>query len=180
MKCILFFLLIFNLIGCSSNEQKKNNRLIIDGKLSNEFFERSVVVHNDPTKTYIDSVFVYSDSTQGEELHNAAINEKNQKRHPYNVCRSYFSRDTLFVEFRNAIKDFFSDEFDIKVIKEEYYISFLQPTKNKSVLIPEYLKFKNLINKKGQEILGELAFTLQDKNGIILYSYQGPFKCIVE
>lgn len=180
MKCILFFLLIFTLIGCSSNEQKKNNTLIIDGKLSNEFFERSVVEYNGTSKTYIDSVLVYSDSTQGEELHNAAINEKNQKRHPYNVCKSYFSNDTLFVEFGNAIKDFFSDEFDIKLIKEEYYISFLQPAKNKLAFIPVYLKFKNLINKKGQEILGELAFTLQNEKGIILYSYQGPFRCIVE
>lgn len=158
-------------------------KLIIDEDLSNDFFERSIIsAYGGGTKKQVDSVTVYSNDSiqEGQEFISADINEKNRKKHVFNICRSFFSRDTLVIEFTFVAKDYFNDMILVKLFETKYNISYIGKTKKKYALIPEYLKFKNPVDKKGQLILGEVSFTFEDEDGKIAYSYDGPFKCIVE
>jgi hypothetical protein len=178
MKRILILYSLFSFIHCSSNAQKNSGILIIDKYLSHHLFEELIIqAGSGYDKMYIDSVLVYSDSSDnGNILINADISRND---FPYfDTCKSFYSRDTLMIEFTNISKMFYDEKILIKLYKDKYLAFFIG--EKEYTVVPEYLKFKNPINKKGQEIFGELSFKLEDKDGNLKYALKGPFRCIVK
>ena len=180
MKSLFFIFSFFCFIGCSNHTQEKQGKVIIDKKLKNDFFEESYIGYQGgPTKTYINSVLVDSSDNYGEEIwYNANIRDSDH--HSFNSCNSFFWGDTLIVEFKGTI-GFSEDRLRIKIINNEFFASYIKDNSDKEyVVIPKSLKLREKINKKGQEIFGELEIEFHDPETNHQYAFKGPFMCVVE
>lgn len=186
-KLLIFFTL---LLGCEnkSNNQEINMsedslKLVIKKGLSNKFSEGALYAsYGGADKTYINDTLVDStaESANDEKLYNADIKELRGGHLPFDSCRSFFSGDTLLIEFKeiNAFPP--SDKIKVKVINADWYVYFVKSNNEENLALPKSLVFKESVKKRGQEILGELAFTLLDSTNKRVYLFRGPFVCKVE
>jgi hypothetical protein len=183
VKYIIILLTAFNLNNCSIYSQKKHGKLIIDDRLTNYFFENPPILAQEGSyKVYRDSILIDSNyyDTSWNVVINADINEISGKHYSFDSCNSFFLNDTLVVEFK-AISKFLKNKIRIKIIKEKFYASFISGYDKKEFeAIPLSLKFKKKIEKKGQEIFGELTIEFRDPETNYLYNFKGPFICMVE
>src|SRR5688572_28099942 len=164
MKFILVLLMVLNLSACSLYSQKKFGKVIIDEKLENEFFESPPILAQEGTDTlYIDSVLVYTDSVKDPEvIINAYIRDSKGNHLSFYTCKSFFSRDTLIVEFMTILNAMY-EKLKLKIISDKYYASIIRDGGNKEYMAtPKSLKLREKIDKEGQEIFGELEIEFQD------------------
>ncbi len=185
MKNILIILSIFNFISCSNYAQQNSGKLIIDKKLTNRFFENTIIVGQEGSdKYYTDSVLVYSNDSviTREVLVNADIRDSNGKHYSFFSCKSFFVEDTLVVEFKSGMK-LSNSSLKIKVVSKKFYAYFFSgdgSIENEYEAVPISLKFRKKINRKGQKIFGELEIEFRDPETKLDHIFKGPFFCIVE
>ena len=171
MKNLLTLICVLFTLVYMGSSQTKPNKFKIDKNLKHNLFDfLPYGVHGDPNS-----------DVETEFVSNALIIEPNNNKHKaFDTCRSYFSKDTLVVEFR-SITPFFTDKLILK-IKNKNYWSYLvnEGAKIEIIGMPKSLIFKKKIKTKGQEIFGELAADFFSEKLNQTFSYAGPFRCIVE
>lgn len=170
MKYILILFSLHILVSCTNSKQRDEGELTIDKNLANRFFEElNYGVHGPGINEF-----------NVEFISNADLMDLNHKHYSFDTCRSFFLGNTLIIEFR-SITFFLKDKIRLEIRKKYYKGYFIKGSSNKEYVgVPKSLKFKTKINKKGQEILGELAIEFSVPELNLIYSFQGPFKCIVE
>ena len=181
MKYLFIVLLIFNLNSCSSYSQKETGRIIIDKELESRFFENPPIRAQEGfLRVYTDSILVESNDSINNWgiVINSHIKEINRTFPLFDSCKSFFNGDTLIIEFKDISK-FILDKIRIKVIKNRYYPFYIKGNEE-YMATPISLKFRNKIERKGQEIIGELEIDFQQSNTNLLQSFKGPFSCVVE
>jgi hypothetical protein len=181
MKSFSILLFLFSLNACSSYSQKQTGRIIIDKELEARFFENPPMrAQEGSLRVYTDSILVESNDSinNWDIVINSYIKEINRTFPMFDSCKSFFYRDTLIIEFKDVSK-FILDKIKIKVINDTYTPFYIKGN-DEYIATPISLKFKNKIEKKGQEIIGELEIDFQQPNTNLFQSFKGPFRCIVE
>lgn len=172
--CFMHFL---GNVGCSQN---KYFNVRIDSTLKYPLYDFL------PYGSSLDINFGNLDSTningsgKGYDIvSNADLKEFNKKHLTLDTCRSFFSDDTLVIEF-GRIRKRSSDKIFIMITEERSW-GFLE-SEEISIVSAELksLAFKYEVNKRGDEIYGELIIDIPDKNGNLKYAFRGPFRCIIE
>lgn len=183
MKHIFIIFFFFNFICYSGNAQKNFGRVIIDEKLAHWFFENPPIVAQEGSyKVYIDSVLVESNDndTNWNVRVNADIRDLNRKHYSFDFCNSFFSKDTLEVEFK-PISKFLENKIVIKIINDKFYAILIDGEENKQFKArPISLKLRKRVQQKGEKIFGELEVEFSNTQTNYQYSFKGPFMCIVE
>lgn len=161
---------------------EKIGKVIIDEKLENEFFKNPPILAQEGTDTlYMDSVLVSIDNVKDPEvIINAYIRDSKGNHLSFYTCKSFFSKDTLVVEFKTILNATY-EKLKLKIISDKYYVSIIRDGGNKEYMTtPKSLKLREKIDKEGQEIFGELEIEFKDPENNLQYYFEGPFRCIVE
>jgi hypothetical protein len=165
-------LLLTTIIFSCIYAQTKSGKLEIDKNLQHHLF--SFLPYG--TKVY------YPEDTSIHFISNADIVDLNNNRvRIFDTCRSYFSTDTLVIEYKE-IGSFRNGKLILKIKKKIYwvYLADEEGLKTKETVIPQQLTFKKKIKKKGDEIFGELKVEFYSKMAKHTFFLNGPFRCFIE
>ena len=147
-----------------AQSQNEPGKLIIDKKIEKKFFKKPPIRVGSTINSYIKDV--------------------NRAFPLFDTCRSYFSRDTLIIEFTDIMSFYRNspnsrNRLKLKIINSKYYPFYIKENKVYEAT-PVSLKFRKRIKRKGQEIIGELEIDFQEPNTNFFQSLKGPFRCTVE
>ena len=184
MKYVFFVLTLFVLSSCATYSQKKKlGKLVIDENLENDFFTNPPILAKEgSTQIYIDSVLVDSNSLElyDDIQINAHIRDVNRLHYTFDFCNSFFSGDTLVVEFK-AISKILINKIKLKILGDNFFAYYIEgEEKNEFLATPKYLIFRKKIDKPGQEIFGEMEIEFLHPETKRKSLFKGPFMCMVE
>ena len=128
MKYVFFVLTLFVLISCSTQSRKEFGKLVIDKNLENDFFTNPPIrAQQGSTQIYIDSVLVdsiYNEVYEDIKI-NAYIRDLNSMHYTFVFCNSFFSDDTLIVEFK-AISKIVKNKIRLKILGDNFFAYYIE------------------------------------------------------
>lgn len=202
MKALMtiFISLTSSFIFAQQDFKSDKNKVVIDSQLENDLFyaSKNSIIHYPAKVTITNSTTGKTDTFHKfpkdiDIIVNANVVETSNNHYNFDNCASFLRNDTLIIQLQNNSaleqKPIFLDKIFVYIVKGMFYTKYKTITTEYwlspywLVLKKQELTLKNMVNKKGQRLMGQLVVQYADQNPKAknkLLTFKGAFDCQVQ